>query len=156
MTPNITVLNLRIEGFVDSRELVNRLNQFYAATGVVISQKAKYEKPTWFYILAVLGTVHRRMTILDIQERLAEYGLNVTYQSIRSFLKVMMNTEKAIHPHRRNCGISCHELVTLLGGVECEYEDIHTGGRPADTYYLGLTSVGLNYWKKVHNVYVKP
>ena len=155
--PNTTVIQLTIQGFVDSREVVNKLNEFYVATGVVTSQKAKYEKPTWFYILAVLGTVKRRMTILDIQAKLAEHGLNITYQSIRRFLIVMMNTGAAIHSHRRNCGVSCHELVQRFGGVHQCYMDVQGPlGTPADSFYIGETSVKANYWRRVHNVYVNP
>jgi hypothetical protein len=155
-TPNTTVIQLVISGFVDSREVVNKLNEFYANTGVVISQRAKYERPTWFYILSVLG--RRPMTVQQIVDKLKTNNINTGYYSVLRFLKVMMNTEEAIHPHRRNCGISCHELVADFGGVIQNKCAIHTNekGAPFDTYHLGGSAPSVNYFRRVYNVYVNP
>lgn len=161
--PNTTVLNLHIHGFVDSREVVNKLNEFYNSVGVVISQRAKYEKPSWFYILAILSDSeygNGLLTINDIVCLLKEHNLKISYQSVRRYLKIMMNTKAAIHPHRRNCGISCHEFVKGFGGIA---RVIGTGidscsdfGRPPDAYRLGFSKVGVEYFKRAYNVNIEP
>lgn len=118
-TPNKTVLQLVISGFVDSREVVNKLNEFYANTGITVAQKAKYERPLWFYIAAILtGRDRNKMwSIEGIQEELANHNIKVSAVSILRTLKIMMNLDEAIHPHRRNCGISCYDTVRGMGGI---------------------------------------
>ena len=141
--PNTTVIQLVISGFVDSREVVNKLNEFYTNTGVVVSQRAKYEKPTWFYILAALS--RHPQTVQEIMDTLKSHNLNLGYQSVLRFLKIMMNTEKAIHPHRRNCGIGCHEAVNLFGGIKRTVCAVYTGANPADTFQLNCNDPAENF-----------
>lgn len=153
--PNISVINLTISGFIDSREVVNKLNEFYAGTGVVVSQKAKYERPTWFYILAALG--RRHMTVNQIVDKLKRHNITIGYHSVLRFLKIMSNTSRAIHPHKRHCGVSCHELVTSFGGVHREECSVYNGrGCAPDTYYLGASVFTINYQRRVHNVFINP
>ena len=151
---NTTTLNLNITSFMDSREVVNKLNTFYAGTGVIISQKAKYERPTWFYILAVL--THHRQSINQIVEKLKQHNLNVTRENVYRFLKIMLNTRRAIHPHRRNCGMSCHTMVIMFGGVHCDVASIPTRACPADGYYLGEHKHNINYLKRVYGISINP
>jgi hypothetical protein len=159
-TPNTTVLQLVISGFVDSREVVNKLNEFYANTGVVVSQNAKYEKPTWFYIAAILNGEDRLSahSPQDIQRQLAEHGIKITIPSISRLLHIMMNLDESIHPHRRNCGISCYDVVKGLGGLErCrspKYEN--TVGQSPYVYYFGAPQAKVYRFRKAYNIYVNP
>lgn len=159
MKPNQTVIQLTIAGFVDSREVVRKLNEFYTATGVLVSQKAKYEKPTWYYIACILNGVNRKNghTVEDIQYVLKAHGIDVSIQAIRRFLRMMMDTNSAVHPHRRNCGVSCHEIVTRLGGVESGLDSQHEKrGHPAMVYWFGAKQSAVNYVRRVFNLTLEP
>lgn len=157
--PNITVISLQIKGFVDSREVVNKLNEFYANTGVVVSQRAKYERPSWFYVAAILNGDDRRWahTPQSIQEILANHGINLTIPAITRTLKIMMNLDESIHPHRRNCGISCYDVVRGLGNVHRTVVSGHVGrGHPAYVYYFGADQAKVYRFRKAFNITLNP
>jgi hypothetical protein len=158
-TPNTTVLQLVISGYVDSREVVNRLNEFYVNSGIVISQKAKYERPSWFYIAGILNGSDRKWahSPQTIQDELAEHGINLAIPAISRTLKIMMNLDYSIHPHRRNCGISCYDVVKGLGGVIRVREYDHIGkGQPSYVYYFGEKQSRVYRFRKAHNITVNP
>jgi hypothetical protein len=156
--PNITVISLQIKGFVDSREVVNKLNEFYANTGVVVSQRAKYERPSWFYVAAILNGSDRSEAHSPkcIQKQLETAGIKLTIPAISRTLKIMMNLDESIHPHRRNCGVSCHDVVKGLGRVHRSRSHSFRRGQPSYVYYFGADQAKVYRFRKAFNIYLNP
>jgi hypothetical protein len=117
---------MNINSIGERREAVNAINDYDSRNGVLISQKAKHEKPVWWYILAVLVEAKKTLTTDEIVEILKEHELPYSRQVVHRFLRVMMNLDESIHPHRRNCGISCYDAVTRLGGIKLCGPNKHT------------------------------
>ncbi len=153
---------MRIKNIPHRREAVTAINVFDKENGIGTSQKAKYEKPLWYFILAVLPSQDAKpVTIDDIRAKLARHNIIVTYAAIRSSLLVMINKEASIHPHRRNCGVGCFEAVNLLGDIVvdfCAYpsSDKHGRGAWSDGYALGKSFAQVHYYKKACAISLKP
>jgi hypothetical protein len=108
-----------INSIADRRYWTNEINDYDDRNGVLRSQRAKYEKPTWWYIACILPGFNKRgLSTTEIQNILAAFNIFITYQSISRILRIMSDTKFQIHPHRRGCGISCHDVVTELGGLD--------------------------------------
>jgi hypothetical protein len=114
--------SMKITSISQRREAVNAINEYDANNGVGTSQKAKHEKPLWWFILAILnGRDGKPMSAFEITDKLAQHGLNYTVPAITAALKVMMNLDKSIHPCRRNCGISCYDAVRKMGEIDLDF-----------------------------------
>jgi hypothetical protein len=145
---------MNINSIQERREAVTAINDFDVRTGVLKSQRAKYEKPLWFYILAILNgrdnsVAHSVQCIVD---RLKNHGIVVGWPAVNRTFNIMMDTNKQIHPHRRGCGIGCHEAVARLGGVRMVTANPNGLGRPPVLFYLGANQIDVNYYRRAWNI----
>lgn len=149
---------ITVNSIPERREAVTAINDFDDRTGMLKSQRAKYEKPLWFYILAILcgkdqKRCHSVQCIVDI---LAIHNIKVSKASVNRTLKIMLDTNYHIHPHRRGCGVSCHEAVAKMGGLlYCKQQNNQTGlGAPVHLYFLGGNISSVRYWRRVFNIHL--
>lgn len=151
---------ITVNSYPERREAVTAINDFDTRTGGLKSQKAKYEKPLWFYILALLPGQDQSfgMGVDDIQKELKKHNLHFTVVAIHRALQVMMNLDESIKPHRRNCGISCYEATEKLGGVKrcVSFSSRPVPGARPMVYYLGKSISLIHYHRKAWNIYVNP
>lgn len=138
---------ITVNSVSERREAVTAVNDYDTRTGGLKSQRAKYEKPLWWFILAILNgkdsvTGH---TTVDIRLELMSHNLHYSQPAIDRCLKIMTNLDYSIQPQRRNCGISCYDAVTTLG-------DLHCQGNYARVYRLGVTKSEAAYHRKSHNI----
>lgn len=138
---------ITVNSVSERREAVTAINDYDNRTGGLKSQRAKYEKPLWWFILAILNgrdSVRGHSTD-DIRQELLSHNLDYSQPAIDRCLKIMTNLDYSIHPHRRNCGISCYDAVTILG-------DLHHQGNYARVFRLGVTQEEADYHRKSHNI----
>ena len=109
-----------IKDIPDRRGFVTRIQQYDGANGISRTQSPKHERPLWAFVAAFLPGNDSRWAPSqgDIQELLAEHGMNYTVQAIGYALRTMIHLDASIHPHRRNCGVSCYEAVKQMGGIK--------------------------------------
>ena len=145
---------ITVKNIPERREAVTAINVYDRENGLNSSQRAKYERPLWAFIAAILVGNDRSfaMSPTSIQNHLKKHNIHVTLPAITRTLNVMINLDKSIHPHRRNCGISCYEAVSRMGGIKtwrCNtpgYIDGHTlysFDSPQSTVYYQRKAMGL-------------
>ena len=152
---------IQITNIPERREAVTAINNYDQLNGINPSQKAKYEKPVWFYVLACLGGNDRKpaVTIADIVTMLSYHNIHIGYQSIRLALRTLIHKQESIQPNRRNCGVGCYEAVSALGDIKVQLGTRVPNqgrGRPESLYWLGQPSQRVGYYKRVYNIFVRP
>lgn len=152
----ITVTNIP-----ERRQAVTAINNYDRLNGLNSSQRAKYERPLWAFIAAILpgSDAKSAMDTLTIQAILADSNIHVTVPAIYRALKVMTNLDYSIHPHRRNCGASCYDVVEKMGGIKrwkCSNRD--NAGQPPVLYSFGVSQAKVYRSRRVFGltVQVKP
>ena len=141
------------------REAVTAINVFDEVNGIRTSQRAKYEKPMWYYILAVLPPSDKDepgMTVDCIIRKLAQHNIVVKHQAVYRTLIVMINKSESIHPHRRNCGVNCYDAVGAMGDIEYYDTPLNEKGRPSFWYILGANKEQVNRARRAYNIRLKP
>ena len=146
-----------ITSLPERREAVNAINHFDRENGIKSSQRAKHEKTVWEYICCVLPAGDRRgITFDQIIKRLKKHNIDLSYDAVYRAISIMWDTESAIKPHRRSCGVSCHEVVTRLGLIrQKKYSNIPCR-RASYTFTFAVKQKELNYWKRAFNLNLNP
>jgi hypothetical protein len=144
---------ITVNSIKERREAVTAINDYDNRTGGLKSQRAKYEKPLWWYILAILNgrDVMTTQTIQNIVARLKTHGIVVSWQSVNRTVMIMFDTDRQIHPHRRGCGIGCHEAVKILGGLLWVYKKSPVG-RTAMSICLNSNQHMVDYYRRSWNI----
>lgn len=148
---------IKVNSVSERREAVTAINDYDNRTGGLKSQRAKYEKPLWWYILAILnGSDHKYAhSVQNIIDELKNHNIIVSQVSVNRTLRIMSDTSFHIHPHRRGCGISCHEAVKLLGGIKIStWYQAGRVGRAPWVFYLGATQSTVKYERRVWNIQI--
>ena len=68
----------------------------------------------------------------------------------------MMDTESSVHPHRRSCGVSCHEVVKSMGGVTRHRSSDTRVSQPEYVYAFGASPQLVNYYRRVYELNLDP
>ncbi len=144
---------ITVNSVVERREAVTAINDYDTRTGGLKSQRAKYEKPLWWYILALLNGQNNQYahSVENIVEDLKYHNIVVSQASVYRALAIMSDTAHQIHPNRRGCGISCHTAVKLLGGIKTTSYVAGTG-RPLQMFYLGSVQSRVDYNRRAWNM----
>jgi hypothetical protein len=150
---NATVVNLQINSIQDRRGVVNKLQDFDEVNGIKKSQRAKHERTVWEYIACILTSADNKKwtSIQYIIDVLAIRGIKISYMSIYRMLNVMNDTQSAIHPHRRSCGVSCHEVVQAMRGIR--FNKIAYGEY---VYAFGASPQLVNHYRRVFQLTLDP
>lgn len=139
------------------REAVTAINVFDRANGIRVSQGAKYEKPIWYFVLAVLpGADKEGITVNQILRRLAKHGVFVSQVAVNRVLNIMIHKDASIHPYRRNCGIGCYEAVSKMGDIQSAAESNGNRGCPPGLFWLGADTYEVNKARRAFHITMKP
>ena len=148
---------ITVKNIPQRREAVTAINVYDRENGLNSSQRAKYERPLWAFVAALLPGEDRTYapSQTDLQEQLAEHGIHVTLPAIGRTLHIMLHLDESIHPHRRNCGVSCYEAVKQMGGIQM-YPDNHKDN--VTRYSFGASHAKVTYLRRVFGltIQVKP
>jgi hypothetical protein len=153
--PNPSVKRLQIKSVIDRRHVVTKINEFDDNNGIGKSQRAKYEKPMWYYVACILNGSDRTSAFsqTDMVEILAGHGIVVSKMTIARTLKLMTNLDESIQPQRRNCGVGCYEAVRALGGIQ---DNGNWSSVEENLYWFGKHTNSVNYYRRSFNIRLEP
>lgn len=138
---------ITVNSVVERREAVTAINDYDGRTGGLKSQSAKYEKPLWYFLSSIIPgrDFPHGYTVRAMQSELLKHNLSYSQVAVNRCLSIMMNLDRSIHPHRRNCGIGCYDLVSRLGGL-------HTRWSYPFYYFFGVSEEEVKYHRKANNI----
>lgn len=149
---------ITINNIPQRREAVNAINEYDQKNGLNSSQKAKYERPLWAFVASILpgNDVNWAPSQKEIISTLAKHNINITQPAVHCALRTMIKLDESIHPHRRNCGISCYEAVKQMGNI-CVHNDAD-GDKRIKRYSFGAPHSKVLRVRKAFNltIQVKP
>jgi hypothetical protein len=93
---------------------------------------------------------------MELSEKLARRGIKISTNALQQTLRMMMNLDQSIHPHRRNCGVGCYEAVNAMGGLSFDERPSRGRNGTSRLYYLDAKPSRISYFRRVFNITLKP
>lgn len=148
---------IEIRNISDRREAVWQINLFDEANGINPSQRAKYERPLWFYIAAILPSSEEPgLRVGTIRHKLQLQGIHIIDKSIRRTLRIMMNPDTSIDPARRNFGQSAWAVVQAMEGIIKQLEPQDNTCNIVETYKWKCNKEMVRFHRSAFRLTIRP